>query len=218
LTALNIAIRGDLVAIAVDSILCGTDGRPAGHASKLTPIAHASVVIASSGAAGIGRDLAVAALAGVLGDDLVEVLRYAPDWLRAQWAGRDWRYASRAVVAGRSGRTTVAAYALESPHFEPRLLPAGVHLSPPIGARPAPRGALLPALSRDLVVDPSPLQTPSVPCAARVWRDDLAAIVDAVPRQQREGATLVGGRVVRAMVSPDGLDVRVVGNLPDALP
>ncbi len=175
-------------------------------------------MIASSGAAGIGRDFAVAALAGVLGDDLVDVLRYAPEWLRAQWAGRDWRYASRAVVAGRSSRTTAAAYALESPNFEPRLLPAGVHLSPPIGARPAPRGALLPALSRDLVVDPSPLQTPSAPCAARVWREDLAAIVNAVPRQQREGATLIGGRIVRAMISPDGVDVRVVGGLLDARP
>lgn len=218
MSALNAAVRADLVAIVVDTALCGTDGKPAGHVSKLIPVAHASMVVAHSGAAGIGRDLAVAALSGVLGDDLAEVLRHAPDWLRSCWSGRDWRFPSRLVIAGRSGRMTVAAYVLESPHFEPQLLPAGVHFSPPLNARPAPPGALLPAPSRDAVPQPPPMQTPAAPPEPRVWRDDLATVVDAVPRQQREGATLVGGRIVRALISPDGVDVRIVRSLPDVLP
>jgi hypothetical protein len=206
--------RRDLAVIVTDTLQVHPGGAPAGHRSKCVLIPHAGVAVGSAGASGIGRDLAAAALAGALGGSLPAFIEHAPGFLRSIWRGADWRYAARVLLAGRWDKATVAVYVLDSgTDFEPVELGPGCYFNPPLGCGPAPPGAIaLPAPSRDAIPPAAAMQTAR---ESVCWRDALRAVVDAVPRQQREASTAIGGSVVRTFIAPDYIEQRLVAHLPE---
>ena len=211
MSVVNAAVAHDMVAIVCDSL--ATVGGRSHPVSKSIVIPHAHLAVASSGAAGVGHEVRVAALAGILGDDLAQFLELAPPFLRSVWTGHDWRYPARVIAAGATGRSTVAAHELSSEAgFEPRCLPPGAHLSPPLVGYRVAAGPPAPAPYREAIAPPAPLQAAPMPVAS--WGDSLRAVVAAVERQHQEGVAPVGGPVVRTLVTSDYIDQRIVARLP----
>lgn len=218
MTAFNVALspRRDLACIVVDTATMAANGGVSHYAAKLLPIAHAGAVLAWAGASGVGQELARFALAGMLNDSTAEILDSAPGFLRDIWGRTDWRWPSRIILAGSISRTSVACYEMRSDlNFEPRELVPGTYFAPPLGVRPGSAKPLMPAASRETIEPPAPLQTVEAPTSDLCWHDMLRDVIAAVPRQQREGSTLIAGQIVRCLVSPDWIDLRVVGALPE---
>ncbi len=207
MTIANITFTRQQALIVQDSLVTLPEG--ARMCSKTIAFPHARTVLAITGSAGIGVDVATAILSGsVPGDDVRLIAASASEYVTRRWPATS--IPTTLFFVGVTADGAIAAFRLRSKDgYAADPLAPGTYLGPPLGVAEAGELPVGPVVAD---TDPAPL-TPALPPS---WADCSRAVVRAVRQQFREQSVPCGGRIQTTHVTADGIRQVWLGELGEA--
>lgn len=210
MTALNVAVTADRIAIFVDSLVSGSGVAPC-YTSKCLAFPGHQMLVAATGHLQLLQCATLLMLSGfpegTMFDDFLAEL---PEQLQAAWQRIPNHRSSYLVIAGVTG-DNVAAAELDSPDFLPRHLERGVWVNPQLRAGDdATPPEVSPANEPVSPLPPMPPEVATLTCAQL-----MRAAIDIAPLQKQQHPDSIGGWLHVTELTPYAIHTTRLRNLDD---